>query len=307
MYFNQYYILWLLTLLFLFTQCKNKSKSNDSLFSRDWKSELAEYEKLMEKDPGFNNFQTSILKISQLLVDTTFIDDRKEILEKGIEWSQKYQNENYALIFMKEYVKSYPREDISKNYLLKIAENLDEDSQELEVKIIYDGILKRWPETPRAKENWDRIKRDVSEFDFFLNETGKKMFGSDDHFKPDTARITQFISLTEAYSYAYPEDKKSVNLLMQAAQVAKSGNMPAKAIELYDWIWRSYPEYPESPLALFLKGFTYETDIKNKEFAVETYTLFIKKYPNHERVKEAQFLLKNMYIPDRELINTLEN
>lgn len=300
-------IVFILLMMICLQACKDKANQTSGIFDRSWSSELEEYEKLLKKEPSFNNFQTGILKISHMLVDTTFSNNRKEILLKGIEWCQEYNNEQYGLVFKKEFVKAYPTDDQSKDFLLLIAQGLDEDRQELEVKILYDGILKRWPETPEAKQNWERIKRDPSEFDFFLNETGKQMFGKPDFFAPDSARISQYISFVETYAYAYPDNKKTVELLMSAAQTAKTGGQSIKAIELFDWIWRYYPNAPESPLGLFLKGFTYETDVQNKEFAIEAYTSFIRLYPNHERVKEASFLLENIHTSEEDLIKKMEN
>jgi hypothetical protein len=303
---NHIILLFVFNLFFAFS-CKEKSILGNISPEREWKSELADYESLLIKEPTFNNFQIGMLKISQLLIDTNFQENRKDILLKGIEWCTKMDDSFYSLVYKKEYVKSFPNDDRSEQYLYDITKTMDEDKQELEVKMMYDGILKRWPKNKEAKENWLRIKRDVSEFDYFLNETGKKMFGTPEQFKPDSARIAQFISFSEAYAYSYPDDKKTVALLMTGAQTAKTGMIPGKAIELYDWVWRYYPKSNDAALALFLKGFTYDTDLKNKEFAIDAYKTFLNKYPKHERSKEVAFLLENINTPQKELLKKFEN
>jgi tetratricopeptide (TPR) repeat protein len=301
------YLMMSLTLLILFS-CKEKGILPVPVApERDWKSELNEYESLLKKNPDFNNFQIGVLKISQMLVDTFFVNQRKDILLRGIQWCREFNNDNYALVFKKEYVKSYPKDENSREYLIDIAKSLDEDTRELEIKMLYDGILKRWPTSKTSKENWDRIKRDPSEFDFFLKSTGEKMFGTPKKFEIDSVRVQQFISLSEAYAYAYPEDARSPAILMNAATAGQTGKMAAKSVELFDWVWRSYPEFPEAPLTLFLKGFIYENDIQNKDQAIETYNLFLKKYPDHPRAREAKFLLENIHTSNEGLIKKLEN
>lgn len=306
--FHKYHIIIFGFFIFLSVlSCKQKGSSLDFSTERDWKSEWKDYERLMEKEPGFNNFQTGILKISQMLVDTHFTEDHKEILTKGIELCTKNKNTNYALIFKKEYAKAYPEDKNTEKYLLDYTASLDEDKNELEVKLLYDGISKRWPNNKKAKENANRIKRNITEFDFFLNETGKQMFGSPEVFKIDSARVEQYISLCEHFVLAYPNEQKAASLLMMGAQAAKTGKNPQKAIELFDWVWRYFPQFSDAPLALFLKGFTYETDLGQKEFAIDAYKTFLKKYPKDKKIKEVQFLLDNIHKSESELLKKVEN
>lgn len=280
---------------------------NPIIEEKSWKEEITEYEKLLDKDPSFNNFQIGMLKISQMLVDTSFETAKKDILLKGIAWCEKYKNESYALVFKKEFAKAFPEDPKTKDFLTTFVKSYDEDSQELEVKILYDGILQRWPDSKTARENWDRIKRSPDEFDFFLGTTGEKMFGTKEKFAIDSARVAQFLSLSEAYALAYPAENRTKGILMTAAQTAQTAKQGARAIEFFDWVYRYYPNSEEAPLALFLKGFLYETELNNKEYAMDAYKLFIKKYPNHSRKKEAEFLLQNIHTPENELIKKLEN
>ena len=292
----------------MFIGCKDKGPLKSPVYEpRDYKTELKEYQALLDKDPSFNNFQNGILKISRLLVDTVFSAQKKEILSTGIQWCEKFQNANYGLVFKKEYVKNFPTDSKSERFLLDYISTLDENTRELEVKLLYDGLLKRWPQNKIAFEKWQTIKRDPKEFDFFLNETGKQMFGSEKQFAVDLPRVEQFVSLSESYALSYPEDPKVPELLMKAAQAAKSGGQAPKAIELFDWVYQIYPKSEDAPIALFLKGFTYETDLKQKDFAMDVYKLFLKKFPTHARAKEVQFLLDNINVSEKELLQKLEN
>ncbi|MBK6784572.1 MAG: hypothetical protein IPG79_13005 [Saprospiraceae bacterium] len=80
MFFQPQTKLILFFILIAIVSCKEKSIIGNVTTSREWKSELTEYEKLLNTDPSFNNFQIGMLKISQLLVDTNFQDNRKDIL-----------------------------------------------------------------------------------------------------------------------------------------------------------------------------------------------------------------------------------
>lgn len=298
----------LFCLLLIFASCKEKGILPKPIIEeKSWKEEITEYEKLLDKDPSFNNFQIGMLKISQMLVDTSFESAKKDILLKGIQWCRKYKNQSYSLVFMKEYAKAFPVDSNTESFLMTLVDSYNEDTKELEVKILYDGILKRWPDAKSARENWNRIKRDPDEFDFFLGTTGEKMFGTKEKFVIDSARVEQFLSLSESYALAYPDDPRTERILMTAAQTAQTAGNGARAIEFFDWVWRYFPDSEEAPLALFLKGFVYETNLNNKELAMESYKLFIKKYPRHPRNKEAEFLLENIHTPDNELIEKLEN
>lgn len=300
--------LLILAFLVIIGGCKDKGQLDYPVYEeRDYETELKEYQALLDKDPSFNNFQNGILKISRLLVDTMFTEQKKEILSKGIEWCEKFQNENYGFVFKKEYVKNFPSDAKSEHYLLQYISNLDENTRELEVKILCDGLLKRWPQNKAAFEKWQKIKRDTKEFDYFLKETGTRMFGDEKKFAIDLPRVEQFVSLSESYALAYPVDARSPEFLMQAAQAAKSGGIAAKAVELFDWVNQIYPDSEHAPIALFLKGFTYETDLKQKDFAMDAYKLFLKKYPAHERAKEVKFLLDNINVSEKDLLKKLEN
>ena len=302
------FLLLIFSMTVCLVSCKEKGiLPKPILEEKNWEEEIKEYESLLEKDPSFNNFQIGMLKISQMIVDTSFGSAKKDILLKGIQWCNKYNNESFSLVYKKEFAKAFPEDPNTESFLTDLVKSYDEDTRELEVKILYDGILKRWPDAKSARENWKRIKRNPDEFDFFLGSTGEKMFGTKEKFVIDSARVEQFLSLSESFALAYPNDARTKGILMTAAQTAQTAKNGAKAIEFFDWVWRYYPSSEDAPLALFLKGFVYETEMNNKEYAIESYKLFINKYPDHPRKKEAEFLLRNIHTPDNELIKKLEN
>lgn len=305
---NKRSLIFIFFLGWILSGCKEKGGLSSPIFlERDIKTELKDYEALLEKDPSFNNFQTGMLKISNMLVDTQFVDQKKEILQKGLDWCKKYENETYGLVLKKEFVKEFPSDKQSEKYLIDLVSVMDEDSKELEVRIIYDGILKRWPQNKIALEKSQMIKRDPKEFDYFLEETGKQMFGTPEKFVINTARVQQYISLSESYALAYPSDVRTPEILMRSAQAAKTGSEQAKAIELFDWVYQIYPDSDHAANALFLKGFTYETETEQKDLAILSYRTFLKKFPAHPRAKEVSFLLENINTPEAELIKKLEN
>ena len=58
-------------------------------------------------------------------------------------------------------------------------------------------------------------------------------------------------------------------------------------------------------LALFLKGFLLENDLKKPEKAKEIYESFMQKYPNHAMAKDVNFLIQNLGKSDKEIIEKI--
>jgi TolA-binding protein len=66
------------------------------------------------------------------------------------------------------------------------------------------------------------------------------------------------------------------------------------AIASYQEIVKRYPRSPQAPQCQFMVGYLYANHLKNTDLAREAYQTFIRNYPDHELVKDAQWELDHL-------------
>ncbi|MFT5385087.1 MAG: TolA-binding protein, partial [Saprospiraceae bacterium] len=111
----------------------------------------------------------------------------------------------------------------------------------------------------------------------------------------------------ETYAAANATDPKSPEILLKAAETARNVEQHDRAIAIYDLVLSTFSSYPKAPQALFLKAFTLDDNMGNKEGAKVLYEEFIEKYPNNDFAESAKFMLENLYKTDAEIIQEFEN
>ncbi|MFT4664190.1 MAG: TolA-binding protein [Polaribacter sp.] len=128
---------------------------------------------------------------------------------------------------------------------------------------------------------------------FFASQTGKKM---------DKVKAAEMVAKSQQFAIAYPEDPIGGAYLFTAGEVARSLGRYEDAINIFTKVESDYPTHEKAPVALFLKGFTYEENLGNTALARKCYQGFLEKYPNHERKKEVEQLLAVVDISPEDLI-----
>jgi tetratricopeptide (TPR) repeat protein len=141
--------------------------------------------------------------------------------------------------------------------------------------------------------------------DSMLVQLRAKVFDATQN-KLDAKAGRNYIALCQVRALLFPEDPSSADHLNEAAKVAKAIQMPLVAVDLYDWILTDYIQTMYGPKAIFLKAFTYETDLADIENARKFYTQFVKEYPTDEFADDAQLLLQNLGKDPEELIRQFE-
>jgi len=68
-----------------------------------------------------------------------------------------------------------------------------------------------------------------------------------------------------------------------------------------------FPNSKEAPQALFMKGFTLDDGLGNKQAAKPVYEEFLKKYPKNDFADDTKFLLENINKTDEEIIKQFDN
>lgn len=122
----------------------------------------------------------------------------------------------------------------------------------------------------------------------------------------DLVKVNEFVNIIELFVMANPTNDASPAYLKLAAEVVNSIKVYPRAIQFYDWLLIKFPNSKEAPQALFMKGFTLDDGMKNKNAARPVYEEFLKKYPKNDFADDTQFLLDNITKSDEEIIKQFE-
>lgn len=96
----------------------------------------------------------------------------------------------------------------------------------------------------------------------------------------DKVAALQLIEKTAQYAQQYPQDTLTPTLLFRAGDVAKGVKEYGKAMELWGQVWRDYSKHRRAPMALFLQGFTFDSELHDPVMAAKYYKKFLTAYPN---------------------------
>ena len=122
----------------------------------------------------------------------------------------------------------------------------------------------------------------------------------------DKSNATKLINAYIEFADNNTGDTLSAEYLFKAGEVAMGLSESEKSISCYNRVHTEYPNYKKAPTAMFLEGFVYETQLKTLAAAQKIYLDFIKKFPDHNLVDDAQFSLKNLGKSDEEIIKEFE-
>ena len=139
-----------------------------------------------------------------------------------------------------------------------------------------------------------------------INKLESQVFGVG--ASPEKENIVKLVDAYVLYAKQNPDDIKSPEYLFKALDVAVGINAegPQKAIDIADIMIEQYPNFEMTPMAMFLKGFVYETMMNDNEKALDTYHQFLERYPNSPLAADVESSIKNVGIPLEELIKTFE-
>ena len=124
--------------------------------------------------------------------------------------------------------------------------------------------------------------------------------------KVDSSAVIELLSAYQNFSSKYPGDSLSPEYLYRAAGMAAGFNHGTQAIDLYESITHTYPEYKKLPECYFMEAFTYENTLGNIGKAGELYRQFLIKYPDHELADDAQVAIKFLGKSPEEMVREFE-
>ncbi|MBU0509576.1 tetratricopeptide repeat protein [bacterium] len=82
--------------------------------------------------------------------------------------------------------------------------------------------------------------------------------------------------------------------LFDRAKKAQEESNFAGAVEAYQEIVKRFPSSPEAPQCQFMIGYLYANHLNNMDMAGQAYQKFIRDYPEHDLVKDAQWELDHL-------------
>jgi tetratricopeptide (TPR) repeat protein len=124
--------------------------------------------------------------------------------------------------------------------------------------------------------------------------------------KPDSLAVTELLGAYQNFASKYADDSLAPEYLYKAAGLAVGFNRGVQAVELYESIINTYPEYKKIPECFFMEAFAYENAIGNIGKASEYYNKFLAKYPDHELADDAQAALKFLGKSPEEMVREFE-
>ena len=139
-----------------------------------------------------------------------------------------------------------------------------------------------------------------------INKLESQVFGVG--ASPEKENVVKLVDAYVLYAKQNPDDVKSAEYLFKALDVVVGVNAegPQKAIDIANIMIEQYPEFEMTPMAMFLKGFVYETMMNDNEKALDTYHQFLDKYPNSSLVNDVKSTIENIGLSPEELIKKFE-
>lgn len=124
--------------------------------------------------------------------------------------------------------------------------------------------------------------------------------------KVDSNAVTALLSAYQNFASKYPSDSLAPDYLYKAAGLAVGFHRGPQAVDLYESILHTYPDYKRLPECYFMEAFAYENVIGNIGKANEYYNKFLLKYPNHDLVDDAQAAIKFLGKTPEEMVHEFE-
>jgi len=95
----------------------------------------------------------------------------------------------------------------------------------------------------------------------------------------------------------FPKDKRTPEIVLALATSFQARKDFEKAEDTFKRLIEKFPESPEAYKGMFILGYMYFDDMKNKEKAKDILNKFIKMYPDSGLTVSARILIENIGLP----------
>ncbi|HMT52200.1 MAG TPA: tetratricopeptide repeat protein [Saprospiraceae bacterium] len=280
------YLLYFL-LIVNFVACKNETKPID-------KNDLGYLESEYQKSKADSSFNKLVQAYGKAILASQDAENKETLLLKAIEHCNVPDKENLQEVFILEFLKFSPKHKNAADYLYNLAERMDDRNKTQAAAMLYDGFQQRFPNDKRAEFALKKVDETQKDHENYFKELAKRVLDNPGEKGVNEANTTQFIDMSESFALAFPTDPAAPVYLMKGADMCRAlGNTP-EMLSLYDWVYQYYPKYEKAPLALFLRGFTLDTELGKFDEAKRIYEKFLANYPQDSMAKDVKFLLENI-------------
>ncbi len=104
----------------------------------------------------------------------------------------------------------------------------------------------------------------------------------------------------------FPEDTLAPEYLFRAGEVAMAAKKYRRALEYYQTITQTYPNYKHVTESLYLQAFLLDNFINDDAAAKSVYEEVITRYPSANYAKDAKAAIENLGKTDEQLIEEFE-
>lgn len=112
------------------------------------------------------------------------------------------------------------------------------------------------------------------------------------------------IDLYTTYANNYRDDTITPVYLFRAADLASNTGKSDLAIELFNRIISSYPEYRDIAGCYFMIGYTYENN-EQYDLAKEAYQTFVDNFPDHLLAPSTEKMIPYVGMPSEQVLSIL--
>jgi TolA-binding protein len=104
----------------------------------------------------------------------------------------------------------------------------------------------------------------------------------------------------------YPDDSRTPEFLVKAAQRSSSLSKAAEGISLLERLLKNYPDSKFCEQALFTMAFNYENHLNDFDKARQLYNEFLQKYPKSELADDAKLSLDALGKSPEEFLDLIQ-
>ncbi|MCB0552509.1 MAG: tetratricopeptide repeat protein [Phaeodactylibacter sp.] len=170
---------------------------------------------------------------------------------------------------------------------------------------VFQALAQAFPDSESGKKAMEKLPDSLPAIADRLSTMAGQMF-NDSTKRFEYRIVNNYVASGELYAMLLPNAPDAPNVLYESAEAARSIRSFTKALKLYEKINDRYPDYERAPLALFMRAFTLDSDLKRFDEAKALYESFLAKYPTHDFADDAQAGLDNLGKTDEEILRNLE-
>jgi len=224
-------------------------------------------------------------------------------LYRAAAWSYRLNHYSQAIELLNKAIKQHYRgSNTVKNALFLGAIYKEKLQNDFLSRTVYQAAHEAFPESAELAE---KVDGEWLALDERLRSIQQSIF-DESGGRIDYRGANDFINASTIYAMLLPGRERSADWLFEAAETARTIRAFSKALELYAWISDAFPESEKAAQALFLQGFTLDSDLKRFDEAGAFYTQFLERYPENVFAKDARFLLENLGKDEEEIIRSFE-